>query len=157
MRQARIKPESKKENKDIRQKKRSGCVIVGLILLIVFVLGVSLVLINIFYYFTFNQTPRMRLVPPTITPIRSVPVRVTPTRATPTQVILICDECEQAGLGINVWSRKGTGSRIAFTVPNRTVVDMFSSELFMGELWYRVEHQGRTGWTLGEYVHPYSE
>lgn len=67
------------------------------------------------------------------------------------EVLLVCDECEEAGMDINIWQDKGI-SKVVFSVPNRTLVTQIDRALYDGRYWIKIEYQGKTGWILEDFV-----
>lgn len=69
------------------------------------------------------------------------------------EVLLVCDECAEIGMEINIWSSQfETTRRAIFSVPNRTVVTRIDSAHEDGRNWIKIRYQGKTGWVLGEFV-----
>jgi hypothetical protein len=69
-------------------------------------------------------------------------------------VMLICDDCAQAGMNINVWQNAGTSrGNVVFSVPHQTSVNVVGSKTADdGRLWYNVEYNGKTGWIAKDFV-----
>jgi len=69
-------------------------------------------------------------------------------------VMLICDDCAQAGMNINVWQNAGTSrGNVVFSVPHQTTVTVIGSKTADdGRLWYNVEYNGKKGWIPRDFV-----
>ena len=85
-----------------------------------------------------------------------VPERTAPPRATPEapteMALLVCDECAEAGMKINLWAKPGGGASLAGSVPNRTRVTLLDTTVEGGRRWCKVEAGRVTGWILSEFV-----
>ena len=82
--------------------------------------------------------------------------RLSPTQAgntsyTSWNAILICDECEEIGMKINLW-RDLNRSGAAGSVENRTEVTVIDEGYNDGVLHYRVRAPGVTGWVMKDFV-----
>ncbi|HUN24398.1 MAG TPA: SH3 domain-containing protein [Anaerolineales bacterium] len=77
-------------------------------------------------------------------------------KVSPTTYIvkLVCDDCAQAGIEINVWQNAGTSrGNVIFRVPHQTSVNVVDSKnADDGRLWYKVEYNGKTGWIAKDFV-----
>ena len=69
-------------------------------------------------------------------------------------VILICDDCAEIGMEINIWQNAGTSrGNVSFRVPHNTTVNVLNSKIADDERrWFRVEHNGNTGWIAEDFV-----
>jgi len=78
---------------------------------------------------------------------RSLKATFTPrvTSTTSYKVWLRCDECEEVGLDIYLWSSPSKESVIG-GVPNKTQVTVLETRQTSGMMFYRVQIWGKTGW-----------
>lgn len=69
-------------------------------------------------------------------------------------VTLICVDCANAGISINVWQRAGQNrGRVVFSLPHLTSVRLNSSKIADdGRRWYEVGFQDKTGWVAEDFV-----
>ena len=67
------------------------------------------------------------------------------------EVVLVCDECAEIGMEINIWSSQFSG-KVIFSVPNRTVVTRIDREYEDGRYWIKIRYQGKTGWILEDFA-----
>lgn len=65
---------------------------------------------------------------------------------------LVCDECAEAGMKINLWKQPGGGGAVAGSVSNRTRVTILDTTTEDGRRWYKVSGGGTIGWILGDFV-----
>jgi len=75
----------------------------------------------------------------------------TSTKQPEIEVVLVCDECAEIGMEINIWSSQFSG-KVIFSVPNRTVVTRIDREYEDGRYWIKIRYQGKTGWILEDFA-----
>ena len=83
--------------------------------------------------------------------LQSQPRATQPRTSTRVEVTLRCDECEDAGMEINLW-RSPTDRRLVGSVPNRTrAIVLEQSTDSTGFTHYKVSAGSVTGW-VSEYM-----
>jgi len=66
----------------------------------------------------------------------------TSTKQPEIEVVLVCDECAEIGMEINIWSSQFSG-KVIFSV-HREYED--------GRYWIKIRYQGKTGWILEDFA-----
>jgi len=76
------------------------------------------------------------------------------TAPTPYSAALICSDCADAGININVWQNAGVSrGKVVFSVPHNTIVSVIGNKVADdGRTWYKVEYRGQTGWIAQDFV-----
>ena len=64
---------------------------------------------------------------------------------------LICDECKEIGMKINVWTHPDR-SGVAFSVSSGTQVKITDSQIYEDIKYYKVKYGSKTGWIRDIFV-----
>jgi hypothetical protein len=69
-------------------------------------------------------------------------------------VTLVCADCAEAGILINVWQNPGLArGKVVFQVPHETAVTVRDAKSADdGRQWYYVESGGKQGWIATDFV-----
>jgi hypothetical protein len=67
---------------------------------------------------------------------------------------LICADCAVTGIEINIWQYAGTNrGEVVFSVPHNTSVTVLDTKTADdGRTWYKVAHNGQSGWIPEDFV-----
>jgi len=68
---------------------------------------------------------------------------------------LLCQECADIGMEINIWSIPGgaaEGAKVVGSVPHNTSGTRLDRTTTDGRTWYKVRASGVLGWVLSEFV-----
>jgi len=73
------------------------------------------------------------------------PVPTVRPQATTYPVTLVCEDCADIGMEINLWSTPSR-SGVAGSVPHNTPATVLETSVYQGVLHYKVRARGITGW-----------